>query len=257
MATLESTPSALLVVLVATGLAAAAGGPAPAGPVPAAELLAHFPDRAHAAVWRNWQAVEPERIAKLLGTSVENVAAMANSMGLPPAAPIPPEQKARGYFWMTLCRRNWHLLPMEQLAALLETTPQGLMNFLQVEEHANWVILGGSKPACEPVRYEPPNPEVRQKAARIKQIVRELFEEELRKPGEPRFAFVRRLSEPKPSYALPAQPAKRLFAPRFICSYLKIYGEPLFGREMMPALVYSTAGPRAVSRSAAHSTANR
>ena len=104
--------------------------------VPAADLLAHFPDRAHAVVWRNWHAVEPERIANVLGTSVENVQSVASSMGLPPSIAIPPEQKARGYFYMTMCRRNWHLLPLDQLATLLETTPDELLHFLQVEELA-------------------------------------------------------------------------------------------------------------------------
>jgi len=36
-----------------------------------------------------------------------------------------------------------------------------------------------------------------------------------------------------------------------------LVGEPHFRREMKPALVYSTAGPRAVSRSSVHPTANR
>jgi hypothetical protein len=204
--------------------AAAAGEPVR---VPAAELLSHFPDRAHAVVWRNWHAVEPERIAKVLGCSVENVQSMAQSMGLPPPVAIPSEQKSRGYFFMTMCRRNWHLLPIGQLAALLDTTPAQLMNFLQVEETANWVILGGFKPECPPVRYEVPNDQVRGRAAHIRQIVEEYFGDELRQPGEPRFAFVQRLSQPRPDFVLPPSPGPRLFAPRFLCSYLKIYGDPL------------------------------
>jgi hypothetical protein len=87
-------------------------------------MLAHFPDRMHAFVWRNWHAVEPKRIAEELRTSVDNVAAVAESMGPPPAVSIPPEQKTPGYFWMTVCRRNWHIAPSEQLAGLLSTTLQ-------------------------------------------------------------------------------------------------------------------------------------
>ena len=37
----------------------------------------HFPDRAHAVVWRNWQLVQPARIAKVLGTDVEQVTTLA------------------------------------------------------------------------------------------------------------------------------------------------------------------------------------
>ncbi len=65
------------------------GSTSGAQPIPPAELLAHFPSRMHACVWRNWQAVEPERIAKVLGTSVENVTRVAESMGLPPATRDP------------------------------------------------------------------------------------------------------------------------------------------------------------------------
>jgi hypothetical protein len=199
----------------------------PVGKAPPTAMLAHFPDRVHAFVWRNWHAVEPERIAEVLGTSVENITALAESMGLPPAIRIPAEQKTRGYFWMTLCRRNWHIASSEQLAALLSTTPEDLARFLRVEEHANWVILGRFKPACEPLRYEPPSAEVRRRAAEMKRIVEEQFGEEIGQPGEPRFEFVRRLSRPRPARptaAIRNQPPRGL---RFVCSYLKIYGDPL------------------------------
>jgi len=50
----------------------------------------YFPDRLHAFVWRNWNAVEPAKLAQILGTSVENVAALGESMGLPPAVAVGP-----------------------------------------------------------------------------------------------------------------------------------------------------------------------
>ena len=108
--------STLVVVLQTCLFIACCGAASGAPPIPPAELLAHFPSRMHACVWRNWQAVEPRQIAKVLGTSVENVTRVAESMGLPPATPIPPEQKIKGYFWMTMCRRNWHVLSGDQLA---------------------------------------------------------------------------------------------------------------------------------------------
>ena len=92
----------------------------------------HFPDRVHEFVWRNWNAVEPAKLAKILGTSVENVKALAASMGLPPTATIPPEMKTRGY--ITLIRRNWHLLPYEQLLELLEMTPERLAFALREDD---------------------------------------------------------------------------------------------------------------------------
>src|SRR5688572_2146936 len=62
-------------------------------PVPAP----HFPDAAHAAVWRNWQLVEPERLAAVLGTTAEKITELATSMGLPRQVDIPREMRERGY----------------------------------------------------------------------------------------------------------------------------------------------------------------
>jgi hypothetical protein len=85
----------------------------PEGSAPAPIVVQHFPDRLYAFVWRNWNLVEPARMAKLLGASEPNVLSMAASMGLPAAVPVPPEVRTRGY--ITILRRNWHLLPYEQL----------------------------------------------------------------------------------------------------------------------------------------------
>ena len=195
-------------------------------------LIGHFPDRAHAVVWRNWHAVEPSRIADVLGTSEQNVTAMAESMGLPSARAIPPQQKTRGYFWMTLCRRNWHLLPIDQLARLLDTTPEKLQHFLQVEEIANWYILGGFKPACSPVKYAPPDAKAQQRAAEIKDVVHEYFGDELREPGEPRFAFMTRFRQARPATPNRSAENRSESSPRFLCSCLRVYGDPLMDPEV-------------------------
>ena len=208
------------------------GSTSGAQPIPPAELLAHFPSRMHACVWRNWQAVEPERIAKVLGTSVENVTLVAESMGLPPATAIPPEQKIKGCFWITMCRRNWHVLPGDQLAMLLGTTWEQVMHFLQVEDVATWLMLGASKPELGPLRYEPPTTEQQRRTAQIKRVVRQYFGEELRRSGEPRFEFVRRLSQPLPTPETDRYSGARSFSPRYICSCLKIYGDPLMDAEI-------------------------
>ncbi len=89
-------------------------------PVPAG----HFPDTAHAVVWRNWQLVEPDRLAVVLGTSTDKVIELAESMGLPPTVRVPREMRERGY--ITLVRRNWHLLPYEQLLDLLNMSADDL-----------------------------------------------------------------------------------------------------------------------------------
>ena len=54
----------------------------PEGSAPAPIAVQHFPDRIHEFVWRNWTVVEPARLAAILGTSAEQVRALATSMGL-------------------------------------------------------------------------------------------------------------------------------------------------------------------------------
>ena len=93
----------------------------PHGDARASIVNLHFPDRVHEFVWRNWNAVEPAKLARILGATAQQITAVADSMGLPGGVSIPPELRERGY--ITLIRRNWHLLPYEQLLELLEMTP--------------------------------------------------------------------------------------------------------------------------------------
>ena len=69
----------------------------PQGDARAAIVSRHCPDRVHEFVWRNWNVVEPAKLAKVLGASVQDITALAESMGLPPDATVPPEQRERGY----------------------------------------------------------------------------------------------------------------------------------------------------------------
>ena len=78
-----------------------------------------------------------------LGASIEEIVAVAESMGLPRATAIPTEMKTRGY--ITILRRNWHLLPYEQLLELVEMTPKQL-EFSLREDDFLYYKLGGLKP---------------------------------------------------------------------------------------------------------------
>ncbi|MGA2617583.1 MAG: hypothetical protein ABSF26_08245 [Thermoguttaceae bacterium] len=218
------------VLLGAAALAGATEPQLPMGAAPAAVATPHFPSRVHALVWRNWQVVEPRKMAEVLGTSVENVAALAASMGLPPAAAIPPQMKTRGY--ISILRRNWHLLPYEQLLTLVEMSPEQLAYALR-EDDFLWIKLGSLKPRCERLRYVPPDAAARRRSAEIKRSVEECFGREMGAAGEPRFDFVRRLSEPCPSVA-EHKPAACSPALRFIYSYFAVYGDPLLRPELDP-----------------------
>ena len=72
--------------------------------------------------------------------------------------------KQRGY--ITLIRRNWHLLPYDQLLELLEMTPERLAFALR-EDDFLWVKLGRLKPQCEPLRYRAPDEAARRRRPRF------------------------------------------------------------------------------------------
>ena len=112
--TLSCVTSMCIVLFRGAGASSADGSLAaesilPQGDARASLVSRHFPDRVHEFIWRNWNAVEPAKLANILGASVHDVTALAESMGLPPDATVPPEMRERGY--ATLIRRNWHLLP--------------------------------------------------------------------------------------------------------------------------------------------------
>ncbi len=203
----------------------------PEGGAPPPIVSGHFPDRTHAFIWRNWNAVEPSKLAKILGTSLDNVKALAASMGLPPAATIPPEMKTRGY--ITLIRHNWHLLPYDQLLELLEMTPERLAFTLR-EDDFLWAKLGQLKPKCEPLRYRAPDAAARRRAAEIRRVVEEDFGAEIRRAAEPRFDFVRQLGSPLPSFCASKPGEDRPVSLRLVYSYLAVYGDPLLNPQLDP-----------------------
>lgn len=203
--------------------------PFPQGDTPAPIVSHHFPDRVHEFVWRNWNAVEPEKLAHILGASREEVTAIAESMGLSPTPLVPPEMLKRGY--ATLIRRNWHLLPYAQLLKLVEMTPERLAFTLR-EEDFLWIKLGRLKPACEVLRYQPPDDTAKAQAAQIRETLEAEFGRALREPSEPRFDFVRQLSHP-PDKPLPVN-GNGAGPIRMVYSYVAVYGDPLLNPELNP-----------------------
>lgn len=203
----------------------------PQGDAKPALVSGHFPDRLHEFVWRNWMAVPPEKIAKILRASVHDVTAIAESMGLPPDVSVSPEMRERGY--VTLIRRNWHLLPYEQLLELLDMTPERLSVMLR-EEDFLWIKLGSQKPICEPLRYSPPDEAARKRAEEIRHAVETDFGDEICQPAEPRFDFVRQLSAPLSSFTPPKQGDDSLKCLRLVYSYVAVYGDPLLNTKLNP-----------------------
>lgn len=203
----------------------------PHGDAPLPVANAHFPDRLHAFVWRNWAAVEPAKLAAIVGASVDDITAIATSMGLPAEPVVSPHLMTRGY--ATLIRRNWHLLPYEQLLELVEMTPERLA-FILREEDFLWIKLGRRKPKCEPLRYQAPDEAAQRRAKEIRSVTEEVFAKELHTQGVPRFDFIHELQSIPPSYTPPGPDAVSREPLKLVYSYVAVYGDPLLTPELNP-----------------------
>ena len=199
----------------------------PVGPAPEALTLPHFPDRTHAVVWRNWELVPTDRIASVLGATPSQVLEVGRSMGLPDPPAVDAERRRRSY--VTVIRRNWHLLPYDQLLELLGWSEERLAFTLR-EDDFLFIKLGSLKPRCEPVRYAPPDAAARGRAAEIAAVVRSAFPEGVGEGEAAPFDFVRELSSP----AEPGDRPDSRFSPRFCSSYFALYGDPLLEGDPYP-----------------------
>jgi hypothetical protein len=195
-----------------------------AGPDRVGIPLPHFPSRLHAFVFRNWTLVPVERMAAVLGTTKGNVVRIGQSMGLPNPPRIGSDQLARSY--ITIIKRNWHLLPEDQLLTLLDWSTQKLAFTLR-EDDFLFVKLGNFKPACPRLNYGPPSEAENKRAAEIAGWLKAELPRVDR--SEPLFGFLKRFSRKRP--------AKTQFSsviPRFCYSYFALYGDPLLETEPYP-----------------------
>ncbi len=126
----------------------------------------HFPTRHQAFIFRAWEYVPAEKIAKILGTTEENVIRAAEEMGLPNYDP--------GNIWLergyiTIIRQMWHILPYSQLLELLGMTEDELALILKEEDFLDVKLQ--SKPICEPVRWRELTDAEKERTAKIKQVM--------------------------------------------------------------------------------------
>lgn len=215
-------------LLVGVGRVGAAEAAIPDGPPAPAVMFEHFPDRLHAYVWRNWNLVPTSKLAQVIGATEDEIARIATSLGLPPNRPVAERYQRQAY--ITIVRRNWHLLPIEQILALIDMSPEEF-NFNLREDDGLFIKLGGSKPRCEPLRYQQPDESASERAAQIKAVVARRFGDALSTPDEDRFAFVEQLSMARrpPAKEPPAEDGLR-----YIYSYFGVFGDPLIDTTVDP-----------------------
>lgn len=195
----------------------------PVGAAPQPLSIPHFPDTLHAVIWRNWDVVDAAALAGVLKGTVEQITEIAQSMGLPPQRDIPADELSRNY--MTFLRRNWQLLPYEQLCPLLGWTPAETLTALN-EDDFMYYKLGRLKPAAPPVYYTQPDAAARARAAEIARIVKEDLGDAIHMPAEPPFGFIQRFGD---SSCRPVAEAENAFQLRMVYPYFLRYGDPLLG----------------------------
>ena len=193
----------------------------PTGASPAPITFAHFPSRLHAVIWRNWDVVDINRLARVLDAEEESVLRVGRSMGLwdPPALADADRER----LYMTVIRRNWHLLDYRQICELVGWDATQMATALQ-EDDFLWIKLGSAKPRAQHLRFHEPSPDEVAAAAAIAGVVQR--ERMVGGSREPLFGFTEKYGMQKPR--------TRNFDGagvdvRMVYPYMLPYGDPLVG----------------------------
>jgi hypothetical protein len=165
----------------------------------------HFPTTMQLFIWRNWGMIPANRLADILECSVQTVRELAVELGLPSYLAVPPEWMKRGY--MTILRANWHLLPYEQLLALLGWSAEHLAYMLK-EDDALWIKLGRLKPDAPLLKYHPLTVAEKRRTSEIRLLMEAHFPGKDRAPEEHPFDFLARLREPEPLQRRDGEPRR-------------------------------------------------
>ncbi|MEI6168249.1 MAG: hypothetical protein WCS52_13780 [bacterium] len=216
----------------------------PHGEAKKALEFSHFPTRLQAVIWRNWGLVPVEKLAEVLDATSGQIKMLAADMGLRKDDSLCPLWHERGY--LTIIRRNWHLLPYEQILALLDWTPDEMAYVLK-EDDFFWHKLGLMKPDTAPVRYAPLTEKEIQQTAVLKAIISKYFPVDQIVQDRP-FGFLKRYghSSSNPSISQDCGDGLRL-----TYSYSAVYGDPLLNEKLDPypddlLADYAAAGINAV-----------
>ncbi len=183
----------------------------------------HFPTRHQCVIWRNWGLVPVERIAGILHTDVAKVKAAGEEMGLVFDDSLCQLWQERGF--ISIIRRNWHLLPYEQLLELLGWDAEKLAFTLR-EDDFLWAKMGSFKPECEPVFFRPLSAEEREATVALRECVDRYFAD-IPAVSEPPFSFLQQHDDLPPA----ANASGKL---RLAYAYAAVYGDPLLHPELDP-----------------------
>jgi hypothetical protein len=200
------------------------------GSAPAPLEASWFPSRLHAFVWRNWALVPPGRLAEVVGAKESDITEIGHSMGLEPPRGLTEAQRRRVH--LTLIRRNWHLLPYDQILALLGWTSEQLAYTLR-EDDFFFIKVGSLKPKSLPLLWSEPTAAETAGAAEIARIVQAAFPGGGLEGAEPLFTFVDKLKAPPASRSAPVA-VDESASLRMGYSYFALCGDPLLDPALDP-----------------------
>lgn len=202
----------------------------PMGSAPAPLDAAWFPSRLHAFVWRNWALVPVERMAAVVGAKAGDLVRIGLSMGLEAPRGLTEAQRRRAH--LTIIRRNWHLLPYDQILALLGWTAEQMAYTLR-EDDFFFHKVGQLKPKALPLHWAAPTAAETARAVEIARLVHEQFPKGELEGRQPLFTFIDTLKEPIAPASKPASLDDG--APlRMGYSYFALCGDPLLDPALDP-----------------------
>jgi hypothetical protein len=124
--------------------------------------LEYFPSVLHAVIFRNWDIVPVDRLARVLATDKRTLLKAAKSMGLGAPENISAEMQRRNV--ELIIRRNWPLVPRSQIEELLGFSSAELDEFLGKEIFLR-ALLASPPPGLTVLHYQDPMPAI---ASRVK-----------------------------------------------------------------------------------------
>ena len=187
----------------------------------------HFPTRLQAVIWRNWGLVTVEKMAHVLMAAPLQIEELASDMGLHKDDSLCHLWHERGY--LTIIRRNWHLLPYDQLLNLLDITPDELAYILK-EDDFLWHKLGHMKPETAAVCYVPLTAEEIQQTAILKSVISKYCSNDQTCQDNP-FEFLKRYGNNAKKSSIAEDRRSGLC---MTYSYSAVYGDPLLNEKLDP-----------------------
>jgi hypothetical protein len=181
-------------------------------------------------------------MAEVLKASPDQIEKIAADMGLAKDDSLCPLWHERGY--LTIIRRNWHLLPYEQILALLNWTPDEMAYVLK-EDDFLWHKLGNLKPDTTAVYYAPLTEKEKKQTAALEKIISRYFKcntgilpvgLKSKSPSptaqDKPFGFLERYGNNAGKNSI--SEGNRSSGLRLTYSYSAVYGDPLLNENLDP-----------------------